>query len=328
VKRREFMGLIAGAAATWPLAASAQRPAVQVIGFLNSGVPDIYAHQLAAFRKGLGEAGYVEDQNIAIEYRWAEGQYERLPALAADLVSRRVGIIVATGGTLSGLAAKKATATIPIVFAIGGDPVKWGLVTSLNRPGGNATGVSVWATSSLEGKRLGLMRELVSTATTIAVLLNPNSPDFEAESKDLQSSANIVGQTIHIMNASGEGDLDAAFATIVQQRIGALIVSDSANFNNWRRQLIALAARYSLPAIFGQREFVDIGGLMSYGANLFEANRIAGGYVGRILKGEKPADLPVQQVTKLEFVVNLKTAKAFGITVPLLLLGRADEVIE
>ena len=316
MKRREFMGLIAGAAATWPLAASAQRPAVQVIGFLNSGVPDIYAHQLAAFRKGLGEAGYVEDQNIAIEYRWAEGQYERLPALAADLVGRRVGIIVATGGTLSGLAAKKATATIPIVFAIGGDPVKWGLVTSLNRPGGNATGVSVWATSSLEGKRLGLMRELVSTATTIAVLLNPNSPDFEAESKDLQSSANIVGQTIHIMNASGEGDLDAAFATIVQKRIGALIVSDSANFNIWRGQLVALAARYSIPTIYSSSTFAVAGGLISYGPNFAEVYRQAGVYTAKILKGAKPADLPVLQSSKFELVINLKTAKALGLTIP------------
>jgi putative tryptophan/tyrosine transport system substrate-binding protein len=328
MRRRDFITLLGGTVAAWSSAARAQQPALQVIGFLNSGVPDVYAHQLAGFRKGLGEAGYVEDQNVTIEYRWAEGQYERLPALAADLVSRRVGIIVATGGTPSGLAAKKATTTIPIVFIIGGDPVKLGLVTSLNRPRGNATGVSVWATSSLEGKRFGLMRELVSTATTIAVLLNPDSPDFEAEAKDLRASADAVGQTIHIMNASGEGDLDAAFATIVQQRIGALIVSDSANFNNWRRQLIALAARYSVPTIYSSSTFAVSGGLISYGPNFAEVYRQAGVYTAKILKGAKPADLPVVQSSKFELVINLKTAKALGLAIPPGILAIADEVIE
>jgi putative tryptophan/tyrosine transport system substrate-binding protein len=299
MKRRAFMTILGGTVAAWPIAARGQQPGLQVIGFLNSGVPNVFAQQLAGFRKGLGEAGYVEDQNVTIEFRWAEGQYERLPALAADLVRRRVGIIVATGGSPSGLAAKKATTTIPIVFIIGGDPVKLGLVTSLNRPGGNATGVSVCATSSLEGKRLGLMRELVSTATTIAVLLNPNSPEFEAATKDLQSSAFAVGQTIHIMNASGERDLDAVFATIVQKRIGALIVADNANFNNWRGQLIALAAHYSVPTIYSSSSFAVSGGLISYGPNFAEVYRQAGVYAAKILKGRstgRPTRRTIEQI--------------------------------
>jgi putative tryptophan/tyrosine transport system substrate-binding protein len=327
MRRRDFIKVIGGTAVAWPRAASAQQ-AMPVIGFLNSGVPDMYVYQLAALRRGLEEVGFVEGQNVTIEYRWAEGQYERLPALAAELVGRQVSVIVATGGTPSGLAAKAATITIPIVFTVGGDPIKLGLVASYNRPGGNATGVNVWATSSLEGKRLGLLRELVPAAVVIAVLLDPSSPDFETELKDVQATARAIGQTIYILNASGEHEIDTAFATIVQQRIGGLLLGDSATFTNWRGQLIALAARYSVPTIYFSRTFTVAGGLMSYGPNFADAYRQAGVYAGKILKGAMPADLPVVQSSKFELVLNLKSAKAIGLTFPLSLLGRADEVIE
>jgi putative ABC transport system substrate-binding protein len=281
----------------------------------------------AAFRGGLGETGYVEDRNITIEYRWAEGQLDRLPALAADLVRRQVAVIVATGGTASGLAVKAATSTIPVVFTSSGDPVKEGLVASLNRPGGNATGLVVLLTA-MEGKRLGLLREMVPTATLIAVLLNPGVPTFETQLNDVQEAARAVGQQLHILHASSEREIDAAFAKMVEVRAGALLVAADPFIFSQRDRLVALAARYAVPAIYELREYAGIGGLMSYGINLAEMYRLVGNYTGQILKGDKPADLPVQQATKFEFVINLTTAKVLGLEVPPGLSARADEVIE
>ena len=326
MKRRTFIATLGGAAA-WPLVGRGQQPTMPVVGFLNSTSPAPWAYLVAAFRRGLGEAGYVEDRNVAIEYRWAEGQYDRLPVLAADLVRRQVAVIVATGGSSSGLAAKAATSTIPIVFT-SGDPVRGGLVASLSRPGGNATGVVVTVGTAMEGKRLGLLREMVPTATLIAVLLNPGTLIFETQLNDVQEAARAVGQHIHILLANSEREIDAAFAKMVEVRAGALLVAADPIIFGQRDRLVALAARHAVPAIYELREYAVVGGLMSYGTNLADAYHLVGIYTGRVLKGEKPADLPVVQSTKFEFVINLKTAKALGLTVPPTLLARADEVIE
>jgi putative tryptophan/tyrosine transport system substrate-binding protein len=324
IGRREFITLLGGGAA-WPLAARAQQPALPVIGLL--GGTDVEDPQLSAIRQGLNEAGYSEGRNVAIEYRWAEGHYERLPAFAADLARRQVAVIVAIQGTAPALAAKAATATIPIVFSTGGDPVKLGLVSSLNRPGGNVTGVS-FLVNALGAKRLELLRTLVPTATVIGFLVNPANPNAEPEIKDMQEAARTLGLQIHIRNASSEQDIDAALSAFVEQRVNALITAADAFFLSRRDQLTRLAARYAIPAIYHVREIAAAGGLMSYGTSIADAYRLAGLYAGRILKGEKPAELPVMQSAKFEMVVNLKTAKALGLDVPLSLQLAADEVIE
>ena len=314
VRRREFITLLGGAAAGWSLAASAQQPTMPVIGFLNSGSLGAYQHLVAGFRQGLKETGYVEGENVAIEYRWAEGQYDRLPGMAADLVRRRVNVIAAVT-TPAALAAEAAATTIPVVFDTAGDPVRLGLVNSLNRPDRNITGITQLG-SELVAKRLGLLRDLIPTATVIGMLVNPTDPRSKTQIKDAQEAARTLGLQIYVLNASTEGEINAAFAKLAELRADALIVGTGELFNSRPEQVVRLAARQTLPAIYQAREFVAAGGLMSYGANRTDAYRQAGIYVGRVLKGEKPADLPVVQSTKFEFVMNLKTAKALGLTVP------------
>jgi putative tryptophan/tyrosine transport system substrate-binding protein len=326
MKWREFMTLIGGAAA-WPLAARAQQATIPLIGYLSSGSPTAFAPMVAALRRGLGEAGVVEGKHFAIEYRWAEGQYERLPAFAADFVRRQAAVIVATGGSDPALAAKAATETIPIVFTGGLDPVELGLVASLARPGGNATG-TINIAGDLNAKRLGMLRELVPAATTIAVLANPGVSDSEAQLKEVETSARAIGQRILIFDAGSEGDFKKAFEAMVQRGADALFVNASPFFTSQRKKLVALAARHAIPASYSFREFAVDGGLMTYGASIPEQHRQAGVYAGRILKGEKPADLPVLRPTKFELVINLKTAKALWLQVPDKLLALADEVIE
>jgi putative tryptophan/tyrosine transport system substrate-binding protein len=323
VKRREFITLLGGAAA-WPLAARAQQP---VIGYLHIASPGPFAPFVGAFRQGLREAGYVEGQNLAIEYRWAEGRYDRLPAMAAELVGRQVSLIAAQGGAAAAAAAQEATGAIPIVFSMGGDPVKEGIVASLSRPGGNVTGISV-LTTQLAAKRLEIMREVVPKADVIAMLVNPTNMTNLEQLRDSQEAGRALGLRIHVLEASSASDFDPAFAAITRMRIGALVVGAEAYFHSQRERIVALAMRHAIPTIYEWREFADAGGLMSYGTDLAEGYRLVGVYAGRILKGAKPAELPVMQATKVQFVVNLKTAKALGLTVPLPLLGRADEVIE
>jgi ABC-type uncharacterized transport system substrate-binding protein len=327
MKRRAFISLLGGAAASWPLAARAQQRAFPVIGLLSSRSPAVDTSLIAVIRQGLNESGLVEGQNVALDYRWADGQYDRLAALAADLVRRQVAVIVTMGGEVSALAAKAASATIPIVFVAGGDPVRSGLVTSVHRPGGNITGVSTLI-FELEPKRLGLMRELRPNATTIAVLVDPNSPNAEMQVNDIQAAARGVGGEITILNASTIRDIDAAFVRLVEMRADALLVVANPIFFNRTAQLVVLAARHAIPTLYSRREFTAAGGLMSYGPNINDSYRLLGVYAARILKGEKPGDLPIQLPTKFELVINLSTAKALGIEVPPTLLARADEVIE
>lgn len=327
MKRREFLGVLGGAAAAWPLAARAQQPAIPVIGYLSARSPDDTTHLMVAFRKGLGEGGFVEGQNVIIEYRWALGQHDRLLALAAELAQRPVAIFVSIGGESAALAAKAATSTIPIAFIIGGDPVKVGLVASYNRPGGNATGINI-VTGTLEPKRLGILRQLVPQAATIAVLLNPNFPLYESQLRDVQEAAGAIGLRIHILRATTDHDIDAAFETVAQQRIAALAVAADPFFDTRRNKLVALAASHAVPTMYHFREFAAAGGLMSYGTNIADVHHQIGVYAARILKGAKPADLPVLQPTKFEFVINLKTAKALRLEIPAGLLSFADEVIE
>jgi len=326
MRRREFVSLLGGAAIARPLAARAQQPKMPVVGFLNAGSPLPYAKQVIGFREGLSETGYSEGRNVSIEYRWAEGHNDRLPALATDLVQRHVAVIAAT--TLPAApAAKAATATIPIVFLIGGDPVELGFVQSMDRPGGNMTGIAV-LNVDLIAKRLELLHELVPKADTVAVLVNPNSAYTEPETSHVHEAGLAAGLKVFLLAASNENEIGTAFANLVRQKVGALIVSADPFFTSRRDQVVALAARDAIPTIYQWRDFPEIGGLVSYGADRVDIYRQTGIYVGRILSGVQPSDLPVVQPTKFELVINLKTAKALGISVPIPILGRADEVIE
>jgi putative ABC transport system substrate-binding protein len=327
MRRRDFIIFLGSTAAMWSLRAHAQQSAMPVIGYLGAQSPAAFASRVRAFRQGLGETGYAEGRNVAIEFRWAEGQHHRLSALAADLVGRQVTVIVAPGGAPAALAAKSATTTIPIVFEMGADPIGMGLVGSLNRPGGNLTGVSS-LNVEVTPKRLEILHELVPTAAVVAVLVNPTSPTADSQWKDLQAAARALGLQLHVLHASTEGEFDTVFVTLLQLRAGGLVVASDTFFATHSEQLAALTVRHAVPAIHQSRDFSTAGGLMSYGGNFVESHRLAGVYTGRILKGEKPADLPVQQVTKVELFINLKAAKTLGVTVPLPLLGRADEVIE
>jgi len=324
VKRREFIALLAGAAAAWPLGARAQQPVMALVGLLSSAQLD--DRQIGAIRQGLKDAGYIEGRNVAIKYRSADARFDRLPALAADLVADPVAAIIALAPPAA-VAAKAATATIPIIFATGADPVGLGLVSSFNRPGGNATGVT-FVVNTLGAKRLELLRELVPSASVIGLLINPGNPTSDSQTSDVQAAARAIGVEPLILNVGSERNIDAAFASAVQQRVNAVIVGADSFFVSRSDQLVGLAARHAMPAVYFLREFADIGGLVSYGPSQTDAYRLAGGYAARILKGEKPADLPVVQSVKFELVVNLKAAKALGLTVPDNLLARADEVIE
>jgi putative ABC transport system substrate-binding protein len=331
MRRRAFITLLGGAAASsilWPLAAPAQQPALPVIGWLSEGTIETRRDVFAAFHQGLAETGYVEGRNVAILYRWTQDQNDRLAALAADLVRRQVTVIASTGGTPMALAAKAASLTIPIVFDVGVDPVELGLVASLNHPGGNLTGVAR-LTVEVAAKRLELLHELVPAAASIAFLVNPTNPDSaDAQTRELQVAARVLGVRLLVLNASGPNDIDAAFAALAQQGAGALLVSGNPLFTRRNERLVALAAQHAVPTMYIYREAAAAGGLVSYGPSFSDSSRQVGAYAGRILKGDKPADLPVQRVTKVDLVINLKTAKALGLTVPLALLGRADEVIE
>jgi putative ABC transport system substrate-binding protein len=325
--RREFIKLLGGAAAAWPLAARAQQRDLPVIGFLGAGTPSGAASLIAPFLQGLGEAGYVDGRNVTIDYRWAEGRYDRLPGLADDLARRRVSVIVTNGGSPPALAAKAATAAIPIVFMTGADPVAAGLVASLSRPGGNATGVAALAVDVVP-KRLELMHEMVPEATALALLINSANSGTETVAHDLQAAVRTFRTELHVLHASNEGDIDAAFAALLKLQVGGLVIASDAFFSSQYRLLASLALRHAVPAIYQVRSFVEAGGLISYGTRVAEGYRQAGLYTGRILKGDRPADLPVQQNSKTELIINLTTARVLGLTVPPTLLGRADEVIE
>ena len=327
MKRREFITLLGGAAAAWPLGARPQ-VSMQTIGFLSAGREDsTREYSLPAFRQGLRQIGLIEGQHVAIEYRWADGQYDRLPELAADLVNRQVAVITATGGTASALAAKAATTTIPIIFGVGYDPIKEGLVASFSRPNANVTGVTYFSVA-LEAKRLELLRELTPHIATFGVLANPNFADSAAQVRELEATARVMGKQLIVLNASTEADFAIVFASIIEKKVGALLVSPDPFFTANRKQLVLLTTRYAIPTMFAWREFVTVGGLISYGTSLSEAYRQIGLYTGQVLKGAKPADLPVQQSVKVELVINLLAAKALGLDVPLSLLMRVDEAIE
>jgi putative tryptophan/tyrosine transport system substrate-binding protein len=327
MRRREFLTLLGGAAATWPLAAVAQQPAMPVIGYLGNASPEATAYLVTAFRKGLSENGFVEGQNVAIEFRWTNNDDTRLPELAADLVRRRAAVITAPGSIAAALAAKAATATIPIVFSAGADPVKIGLVASLNRPGSNVTGISTM-NNELIGKQLGFLHEVLPSAVRFAALINSNNSDSEATIMDVRAATAAIGRSIEVLTVSTGREIDAAFASLVQKRVEALLVAPDPLFINRRVQLQSLAMRHAVPAIFSLRENVEAGGLMSYGSSIIDLFRQTGIYVSRVLKGEKPSDLPVMQATKFELVINLQTARTLGIEMPPTLLARADEVIE
>jgi len=327
MRRREFLALTGGAAAAWPLGARAQQ-AVPIIGFLNAASAAGYPGPLSAFLKGLGESGYTDGQNATIQYRWAEGHNDRLPAMAADLVRSQVTVIAATS-TPAALAAKAATSTVPIVFETGGDPIKLGLVTSLNRPGGNVTGAASLAVEVMTAKGLELLHELIPTGRVIGLIVNPNDPAAaEPQEREVLSAARTLGLEVHVLNAGAESDFNDVFAKLVELRTSALMISADALFTSHSEQLAALAVRHAIPAVYARRDFAIAGGLAAYGSDITESYRLAGFYTGRVLKGDKPADLPVQQATKVELIINLKAAKALGINVPLPILGRADEVIE
>ena len=327
MRRREFITLLGTTAAAWPLAANGQQPSMPVIGFLSARSPSEAASVLAAFRQGLGEAGYFEGKNVTIEFRWAEGKYDRLPELAAELVRRQVAVIAATGGEPSPIAAKAATATIPIVFTLGGDPVESGLVASLNRPGSNLTGTTIM-TTEMGSKRLDIIRQLVPKATVIGMLINPNFPMASAEVRDVQDAARPLGIQINVLNASTGSEIETAFANVIQQKADALIVGTDAFLYGQRDQLAGLAARHAVPTMYFLREFVQAGGLLSYGPDIHRGYRQAGVYTGSILNGANPAELPVLRPTSFLLSINLKTAKALGLTLPATLLALADEVIE
>jgi putative ABC transport system substrate-binding protein len=327
MQRREFLTLLGGTVAAWPLAARAQQQPMPVIGFVNAGSAKGQARQLSAFLKGLGETGYVEGHNVAIEYRWAELQNDRLPAMAADLVQRRVNVIAATT-TAAALAAQAATTTIPIVFETGGDPIRLGLVASLNRPDGNVTGVTQ-TNEEITPKRLQLLHEVIPTASVMGLLVNPANPALaETAAKEVQAAARTLGLELHVLNATTERDFDGVFAKLIQLRAGGLVIEGDPLFTNRAEQLATLTLRHAVPAVYQWREFAVAGGLLSYGSAVTDSYRLAGNYTGRILKGDKIAELPVQQITKVELYINLKTAKAFGLNIPNTLIGRADEVIE
>jgi len=327
IGRREFITLLGGASVAWPLAARGQQPALPVVGFLQSASPEGYAPLVASFLEGLKSAGYIEGKDVTVEYQWAEGHPDRLPAIASDLVRRHVAVIVASGGDAPALAAKKATDKIPIVFISGGEPVRAGLVESLNRPGGNVTGVSFIVTELIP-KRLELLHELVPKAMTVGALVDPNYSGVDHQQRELQEAASATGLQVHIVTAGTQPDIDMAFASLVQQGIDTLIVANDPFFTSHRDQIVALAARHTIAASYSGREFVDAGGLMSYGPSVTDAYRLAGTYTGKVLNGIKPTDLPVQQPTKFDLAINLKTAKALGLTIPQTLLATADEVIE
>ena len=322
--RRAFIRLLGGAAVAWPLAARAQQPAMPVVGYLSARSPEDTTHLMEAFRRGLKETGFIDGQNVTVEYRWALGQYDRLPAMAAEFARRPVAVTVATGGEPAALAAKAATSTVPIVFSIGGDPIKQGLAASFNRPGGNSTGITL-LTNQLEPKRLGLLRQLVPQATTIGFLLNPSYPPSEGQLKDAEEAARAMSQQIHILRADTDDEIDAAFQTVTQQGIAALAVAAAPFFDTRRAKLVALAARHAVPTMYHFREFAEAGGLVSYGIDPADVYRQVGVYSGRVLKGDKAAELPVMQATKFEFVINLKTARTLSLDVPLGLSAGADE---
>jgi putative ABC transport system substrate-binding protein len=327
LKRRAFITLLGGGAAAWPLGARAQQPAMPVVGFLGAPSAAPYARYVAAVHQGLKEVGYSEHQNVAMEYRWADGQYDRLPALAADLVNRRVAVLVPIGGAPATLAAKAATSTIPIVFNLGADPIQLGLVANLNRPGGNITGIAMMSVE-IETKRLELLHELAPASTSIAILLNPANAQAQSQEREAQAAARLLGRQLLVLEAGTEREIKNAFAALARERAGALLVGADTFFTSQATLFAVLTARYSIPTIYTSKSYVDAGGLMSYGSSLLDAYRQTGVYAGRVLKGEKPADLPIVQPTKFELVINLKTARALDIAIPPTLLARADEVIE